>query len=166
LLRGREDAVTGQVLGIVTMLQCNIALRGSNWLKKQAKNQHFSSISADFCLESLHFRLAAKPELMHIVAARYCDFGREAAALPGRFLPELGRSYERPFFCAGLLRPYAVAMDGFVAPSLVGLTPTSLDAPAQATKSLAQNRVYEWKEAIRLLRGGPFARQVEPPASW
>src|SRR6185312_10626634 len=27
----------------------------------------------------------------HIVAARYCGFVREAAALPGRFLPELGR---------------------------------------------------------------------------
>jgi hypothetical protein len=25
-------------------------------------------------------------------------FDREAAALPGRFLPELGRSPERPFF--------------------------------------------------------------------
>jgi len=27
----------------------------------------------------------------HIVAARYCGSVREAAALPGRFLPELGR---------------------------------------------------------------------------
>jgi hypothetical protein len=33
----------------------------------------------------------------------------EAAALPGRFLPELGRSSERPFFSAGLLRPEGVA---------------------------------------------------------
>ena len=39
----------------------------------------------------------------------------EAAALPGRFLPELGRSSERPFFFARLIcvltasRSYAVA---------------------------------------------------------
>jgi hypothetical protein len=33
----------------------------------------------------------------------------EAAALPGRFLPELGRSSERPFFCAGLLDRGGVA---------------------------------------------------------
>ena len=33
----------------------------------------------------------------------------EAAALPGRFLPELGRSSERPFFSAGLLHPEGVA---------------------------------------------------------
>jgi len=36
-------------------------------------------------------------------------FDCEAAALPGRFLPELGRSSERPFFLAGLLRPEGVA---------------------------------------------------------
>jgi hypothetical protein len=46
-------------------------------------------------------------------------FDCEAAALPGRFLPELGRSSERPFFCAGLLRPARVAQP------LMGLTPTS-----------------------------------------
>ena len=33
----------------------------------------------------------------------------EAAALPGRFLPELGRSSERPFFCADL-RPVAALL--------------------------------------------------------
>jgi hypothetical protein len=42
--------------------------------------------------------LADKFLFRHIVAARYRDLGREAAALPGRFLPELGRSSERPFF--------------------------------------------------------------------
>jgi hypothetical protein len=31
--------------------------------------------------------------------------GREAAALPGRFLPELGRSHERPFFLARSFAP-------------------------------------------------------------
>jgi hypothetical protein len=33
----------------------------------------------------------------------------EAAALPGRFLPELGRSSERPFFCFGQKPDYFVA---------------------------------------------------------
>jgi len=56
----------------------------------------------------------------------------EAAALPGRFLPELGRSSERPFFCAVILR------SEFVAGSLMGIEPTSLPAPAQIAKSLAQ----------------------------
>jgi hypothetical protein len=35
--------------------------------------------------------LAPQIEFHHIVAARYCGSVREAAALPGRFLPELGR---------------------------------------------------------------------------
>ena len=43
--------------------------------------------------------LAPEPGLHHIVAARYCGFVREAAALPGRFLPELGRfGNEAAFF--------------------------------------------------------------------
>jgi len=62
-------------------------------------------------------------------------FDCEAAALPGRFLPELGRSSERPFFSAGLLAL------GFVAASLVDVQSTSLAAPAQGPKSLAENRV-------------------------
>jgi hypothetical protein len=41
-------------------------------------------------------------------------FDCEAAALPGRFLPELGRSSERPFFLADLLQL------GGVAASLIG----------------------------------------------
>jgi hypothetical protein len=44
-------------------------------------------------------------------------FDCEAAALPGRFLPELGRSHERPFFLASLLRRR------FIASSLVGQSP-------------------------------------------
>jgi hypothetical protein len=35
--------------------------------------------------------LAERGEFYHIAAARYCGSVREAAALPGRFLPELGR---------------------------------------------------------------------------
>jgi len=58
---------------------------------------------------------------------------REAAALPGRFLPELGRSHERPFFCPGLLRP-----EGVDARSRVSCTRCSR-APAQATKSPGQH---------------------------
>jgi hypothetical protein len=60
----------------------------------------FSNVSATFCAEYGNFHLADKFWLRHIVAARYRDFDREAAALPGRFLPELGRSSERPFFLA------------------------------------------------------------------
>ena len=36
----------------------------------------------------------------------------EAAALPGRFLPELGRSSERPFFLPGRLSARCQAADG------------------------------------------------------
>jgi len=36
-------------------------------------------------------------------------FDCEAAALPGRFLPELGRPRGGHFFCAGLLAPEGVA---------------------------------------------------------
>ncbi|HSS15321.1 MAG TPA: hypothetical protein VLL04_15590 [Rhizomicrobium sp.] len=39
----------------------------------------------------------------------------EAAALPGRFLPELGRSSERPFFCPEKL------VAEYVARSLMGI---------------------------------------------
>ncbi|MEP6830733.1 MAG: hypothetical protein ABI963_10365, partial [Rhizomicrobium sp.] len=35
--------------------------------------------------------LAAETKFPYFVAARYCGSAREAAALPGRFLPELGR---------------------------------------------------------------------------
>ena len=56
-------------------------------------------------------------------------FDCEAAALPGRFLPELGRSSERPFFFAlRFLRA------GGVATSLMDLRSTSLAAPGQPTK--------------------------------
>ncbi len=66
----------------------------------QAGMAIFSNVSATFCAEYANFHLADKFRLRHIVAARYRDFDREAAALPGRFLPELGRSSERPFFLA------------------------------------------------------------------
>jgi hypothetical protein len=43
--------------------------------------------------------LAPEIRFHHIVAARYCGSVREAAALPGRFLPELGRfGNEAAFF--------------------------------------------------------------------
>jgi hypothetical protein len=53
--------------------------------------------------------LADKASFLHIVAARYYGLRREAAALPERFLPELGRSSERPFFCPVFLCPEFVA---------------------------------------------------------
>jgi hypothetical protein len=64
----------------------------------------------------------------------------EAAALPGRFLPELGRSSERPFFLAGLLRPEGVAR------SLMGIKPVhsasvwTLPRSCSGHKILGQNR--------------------------
>jgi hypothetical protein len=61
----------------------------------------------------------------------------EAAALPGRFLPELGRSSERPFFFAGLLRPSIATAYGRIAS--LPLPTLALGNPAQATKSLAKN---------------------------
>jgi hypothetical protein len=59
---------------------------------------------AGFTWENSHLNpisgLAGANEFHHIVAARYCGSVREAAALPGRFLPELGRFGfpKRPFF--------------------------------------------------------------------
>jgi hypothetical protein len=67
-------------------------------------------------------------------------FDCKAAALPGRFLPELGRSSERPFFLAGLLRPSIATAYGRVAQSLMALKALRSCALAQATKSLAKNR--------------------------
>jgi hypothetical protein len=58
-------------------------------------------------------------------------FDCEAAALPGRFLPELGRSHERPFFLPDLLGR------GGVASSLVGLSPRR--SSRLAPKSLGKN---------------------------
>ncbi|HEY4274097.1 MAG TPA: hypothetical protein VGM68_01325, partial [Rhizomicrobium sp.] len=46
-------------------------------------------------------RLVERVPFHHIVAARYCGSAREAAALLGRFLPELGRfGFEAAFFLA------------------------------------------------------------------
>jgi hypothetical protein len=61
-------------------------------------------------------------------------FDCEAAALPGRFLPELGRSSERPFFFAPILWPVAALLVAH------GLKPTSLLAPGHGSNSLAQKR--------------------------
>ena len=60
----------------------------------------------------------------------------EAAALPGRFLPELGRSSERPFFFAGLLRPECVAQ------SLMGTKPTSLLRSCSGHKIPRENQTH------------------------
>ena len=83
-------------------------------------------------------------------------FDCEAAALPGRFLPELGRSSERPFFCAGLLRSEGVAG------SLMGCKPTSLPAPAQIAKSLAQNgaRCVARERLVHIARGSWRAHKM------
>src|ERR1700759_504405 len=59
-------------------------------------------------------------------------FDCEAAALPGRFLPELGRSSERPFFLRRSFGPWRRCS------SLMGIKPTSLLAPGHGPKSLAQ----------------------------
>src|SRR5439155_15772298 len=75
-------------------------------------------------------------------------FDCEAAALPGRFLPELGRSSERPFFLAGLLRPECVAR------SLMGIKPTSFPRSCSGRKIPSQNRA---------LRNG-WGRSLDAPA--
>jgi hypothetical protein len=61
-------------------------------------------------LEKHILTLAPEIEFHHIVAARYCGSAREAAALPGRFLPELGRfGNEAAFFYQrGSFRPVAL----------------------------------------------------------
>lgn len=78
--------------------------------------------------------LAPGHGLDHIVAARYCGSVREAAALPGRFLPELGRfGNEAAFFHCGAV----LFVPGVVAPPLV-LAHAPGDAPSQERKFLAR----------------------------
>jgi hypothetical protein len=63
---------------------------------------------ANYNGKSIILTLASEGPIQHIVAARYSGSVREAAALPGRFLPELGR-FGNPeaaiFLCAGLSAP-------------------------------------------------------------
>jgi hypothetical protein len=70
----------------------------------------------------------------------------EAAALPGRFLPELGRSSERPFFWVvswSQDRSRPLSRHRFLlllTPQIPRANPsTALDVPAQRPKSLRQN---------------------------
>src|SRR6185503_4452031 len=92
--------------------------------------------------------LAWRARFPHIAAARYCGSVREAAALPGRFLPELGRfgSPKRPFFFSAHL-----LSRGFVARAHV-LTHTPRDAPAHVSKSAADR-------SVTLRRGGDYGRR-------
>ena len=70
-----------------------------------------------FPAEKYFFTLARKARLHHIVAARYCGFVREAAALPGRFLPELGRfGNEAAFFFSGFFSGASLYCLDVVAP--------------------------------------------------
>jgi len=67
-----------------------------------AGNQaEISMISAENTLEIFNFRLVAKLLFGVLLQRGIATLDCEAAALPGRFLPELGRSSERPFFLAG-----------------------------------------------------------------
>jgi len=79
--------------------------------------------------------LADNSRFLHIAAARYCGLRREAAALSGRFLPELGRSSERPFFSPKLSRRAPRARKSGVAPSSIA-TYNTLNARADAATSL------------------------------
>jgi len=100
------------------MVRRTIAKVSGRLDKERAVCEMFSQV---FCgvlsriviLCALHIRRLFFILLQRGIAIPDC----EAAALPGRFLPELGRSSERPFFSAGLLG------SGFVAPSLVDLSP-------------------------------------------
>jgi len=65
----------------------------------------------------IHWTLQTKAGSGILLQRGIAIFDCEAAALPGRFLPELGRSSERPFFLRSAFcvlaasRPYAVATD-------------------------------------------------------
>ena len=68
------------------------------WAATGQKCQIFPVFLRRFIWNDYRLTLADKSRFLHIVAVRYYGLRREAAALPGRFLPELGRSSERPFF--------------------------------------------------------------------
>ncbi|MGD0189898.1 MAG: hypothetical protein ABSD74_04060 [Rhizomicrobium sp.] len=78
--------------GLGALLHCTII--GQAALGKSKKIYDFA---AKIRLGERHFSIAAQWWFVHIVAARHYEVLRDAAALPGRFLPELGRSPERPF---------------------------------------------------------------------
>ncbi len=97
------------------MVRRTTAKVGSRLAKERAVCEMFSQV---FCgvlsriviLCALHIGRLLFILLQRGIAIHDC----EAAALPGRFLPELGRSrWSGHFFCLGLLA------SGFVAPSLV-----------------------------------------------
>jgi len=67
-------------------------------------------------ISSAFLRLLRKPNSPILLQRGIAGSPREAAALPGRFLPELGRFLgSGHFFCAVILRPE------FVAGSLMGI---------------------------------------------
>jgi hypothetical protein len=70
------------------------AYAGSRLEKNQANMSQNPEFLRRFGQHWYAFSLVDSQVWAHIVAARHSV----AAALPGRFLPELGRSSERPFF--------------------------------------------------------------------
>ena len=71
--------------------------RGADWRDDNAQTLRFEQLLKILPAPSDNidaFSLVDSQVWAHIVAARHSV----AAALPGRFLPELGRSSERPFF--------------------------------------------------------------------
>ena len=87
----------------------------------------------------MFLRLRTKPLFGILLQRGIAISDCEAAALPGRFLPELGRSSERPFFCAALLGA------GGVAAALMDVKSNSLAAPGQPPKLLAQKRLEAYR---------------------
>jgi hypothetical protein len=64
--------------------------------------RYFPSNSAEIFFSRILFLRLHENSLFSILLQRgIAIFDCEAAALPGRFLPELGRSSERPFFLRG-----------------------------------------------------------------
>src|ERR1700754_2041951 len=82
-----------------SIVQRTNAAGGSSWAQKQAENSDFCSFSAAFWTIWNRFKILRRNRNFGILLQRgIAIFDCEAAALPGRFLPELGRSSERPFF--------------------------------------------------------------------
>ncbi len=87
------------------------------------------------------FSVAPQRSWRHIIAMRYRGYPlRDAAALPGRFLPELGRSFGSGLF----IRRRAAAGSGAAAKH-----PSPSDRPSRARCASAPRRI--WRRAPRAL---------------
>src|ERR1700743_585646 len=97
------------VMDCDSIVQRTNAAGGSSWVQKQAENSDFCSFSAAFWTIWNRFKILRRNRNFGILLQRgIAIFDCEAGALPGRFLPELGRSSERPFFYPALCASHRV----------------------------------------------------------